>query len=122
MALYSPGVEVVEKDLSEIIPSTPSSISVYVGNFEKGPIDTYIYLSTVEDLIEVYGEPNEKNYNDWYQVYNFLQYRSGTIAVSRIGGIDLLGIGYLDNNGNIDSNTNLSITNDGDTNEIDWDI
>ena len=88
MKLYSPGVEVVEIDLSQLAPGAKSWVAVYVGNFEKGPIGSYTYVDTVEDFIFQYGKPTDANYNDWYQIYNFLQYKSGKIAIARVGGID----------------------------------
>jgi hypothetical protein len=88
MALYSPGVEVVEIDASAIVPSEGPPVAVFAGNFEKGPLDQYVYIDTVEDFLEIYGKPKNENYNDWFQVYNFLQYNSGRVAVNRIGGLE----------------------------------
>ena len=88
MTLYSPGVEIIEIDASQIVPSAGAPVAVFAGNFEKGPIGTYVYVDTVEDLIFYYDKPSDKNYNDWYQVYNFLQYGAGKIAIYRIGGVD----------------------------------
>ena len=88
--MYSPGVEVQEIDVSQVISSLSDiTIACYVGNFSKGPIDSYIVISDITDFISVYGYPNFINYNDWYQVYNYLSYGSGIIAICRIGGTDI---------------------------------
>ena len=77
MALYSPGVEVVEIDASAIVPSAGQPIAVFTGNFSRGPMFKQINVDTVEDFVTIFGEPTDSNYNDWFQIYNFLQYGSG---------------------------------------------
>ena len=90
MTLYSPGVEIIEIDASQIVPSAGAPVAVFAGNFEKGPMNAFIHVTNVTEFISIYGRPSDKNYNDWYQVYNFLQYRSGRLSVCRIGGVDSL--------------------------------
>ena len=51
-----------------------NSIGVFGGNFVKGPVGTYTLITSVDDLLSYYGYPTNKNYNDFYQAYNFLQY------------------------------------------------
>jgi hypothetical protein len=88
MTLYSPGVEVVEIDASAIVPSAGQPIAVFTGNFSRGPMFKQINVDTVEDFVTIYGEPTDSNFNDWFQIYNFLQYGSGQISINRIGGVD----------------------------------
>jgi phage tail sheath protein FI len=88
MALLSPGIEVIERDASLVVPIAGSSFAVYCGNFTKGPCDIQVLITSVQDLIDTFGKPTNTNYNDWYQVYSFLQY-SNTIWVTRVG--DALG-------------------------------
>jgi hypothetical protein len=70
----SPGVKVTEIDASTIAPTVSNSIGVFSGNFKKGPVGSYLLITTVDELIDNYGLPDNENYNDWYQAYNFLQY------------------------------------------------
>jgi len=85
--LLSPGVLVTHSDQSQVVAIEGDSAAVYVGDFEKGPVGNYILISSVAELKENFGYPNKVNYNDWYQVYNFLQY-SGAIYVVRAGNIN----------------------------------
>ena len=74
MALLSPGVEVLEIDASTIVPTVSNSIGVFCGDFDQGPVGTYLLITNVEELITYFGKPSNSNYNQWYQAYNFLQY------------------------------------------------
>lgn len=74
MSLLSPGVQVTEIDASTIAPTVSTSVGVFCGNFDKGPVGTYLLISNTDELEEFYGLPNNSNYNSWYQAYNFLQY------------------------------------------------
>ena len=72
--MLSPGVFVSELDSSTIAPTVSNSIGAFAGNFDKGPVEDYTLITTVDELISFYGLPGDNNYNDWYQAYNFLQY------------------------------------------------
>lgn len=85
--LLSPGVLVSEVDKSPVTVSSGDSDAVFAGNFEKGAIGAWTKISTTQELEDIFGGPNKDNYNDWYQVYNYLQY-SGAIYVSRAGDLN----------------------------------
>ena len=80
--MASPGVYVTEIDRSEIVPSTSASVTVFGGDFTKGPVGVHTQITSVDDLIEYYGKPTNDNYNQWYQAYNFLQY-GNNLLISR---------------------------------------
>lgn len=88
MSLGSPGLEIIETDFLVPLVDASLPIAAYAGNFSKGPMNIHKPIGTVEDFIEVFGLPNDANYNDWFQVYNYLQYDNGAIYVNRIGGTD----------------------------------
>ena len=85
--MLSPGVQVKEIDLSIIVPTVSKSITAFAGEFEKGPIGKYMLVTNVNDLINIYGNSSNENYNDWFQCYNFLQY-GNKLLVSRAGDIN----------------------------------
>lgn len=85
--LLSPGVQVSEVDQSQITPTEGDSAAVFGGDFEKGPVGVHTLISNVQELRDNYGMPNTKNYNDYYQVQNFLAY-SGAIYVSRAADLN----------------------------------
>ena len=84
--MLSPGVFVTEIDASTIVPTVSNSIGVFAGDFVKGPVDTYVLITSVSELITYYGYPTNDNYNDWYQAYNFLQY-GNKLLVSRAANV-----------------------------------
>lgn len=78
--MVSPGVFVSETDLSLIATNDSQTTTVFAGDFVKGPLEKYVQITTVDELIETFGKPNNDNYNDWYQAYNFLQYASNLLV------------------------------------------
>ena len=87
--LVSPGVQVVEKDLTNIIPAVSTSIGGYAGLFEWGPCEQATTVSSEADLIAQFGyprvstNPGSNNRLDWYSAANFLGY-SNNLAVVRV--------------------------------------
>lgn len=80
--MLSPGVYITEIDASQIVPTVSNSVAVFSGNFHSGPVNKYQIITSVDELITYYGKPSNTNYNDWYQVYNYLQY-SNKLLISR---------------------------------------
>jgi hypothetical protein len=74
MTLLSPGVEIKEKDFSQIIPTVSSGIGGVAGRFTKGPILTPILVEDEDVLADIFGKPNDTNANEWFSAAQFLQY------------------------------------------------
>jgi len=55
----SPGVYVIEKDLSEYTPSLNSSVVGIVGFASKGPTNEATLITSQNQLIDTFGAPNE---------------------------------------------------------------
>ena len=72
--MLSAGVEVREIDLSIRVPEVSKAIACFGGIYNKGPVDEKFLITNVDDYISFFGEPSNSSYNDWFQVYNFLQY------------------------------------------------
>lgn len=85
--LLSPGVKVTREDMSQVVAVEGDSAAVFGGDFEKGPVGVHTLISSVQELRDNYGYPTTKNYNQYYQVQNFLSY-SGAIYVSRAADIN----------------------------------
>ena len=62
-----------------------NNVAVYIGEFEKGPINEPKFVTDILQFKQMFGRAREFNYNHWYQVYNFLQYAKG-IYVCRTAG------------------------------------
>lgn len=85
----SPGVAIVEKDLSQVVTFSPTNEAVIVINAEKGPIGYPVLVSSAAELVTVFGTPNDANASAWFCAYNFLQY-SNKLWVVRASGAGLL--------------------------------
>jgi hypothetical protein len=80
----SPSVQIVEKDLSSIIPEPNNTIGAFVGRFDAGPIDVVTEISSARQLFEVFGKPAaDERGVDWWACANFLAY-SDKLKVVRV--------------------------------------
>lgn len=75
MAQYlTPGVYVNEIDLSNYIPAVSTSTGAFVGEFDWGPVYSVTTLTDEDRLDNIFGRPNDTNYEDWFTAWNFLNY------------------------------------------------
>ena len=87
--LVSPGVQVVEKDLTNIIPQVAASIGGFAGVFEWGPALEATTVSSEADLIKQFGYPKVStnagthSRDDWFAAANFLSY-SNNLQLVRV--------------------------------------
>lgn len=81
MEMLSPGVYVTETDNSSVVSAGSSSVGVFGGHFTKGAVEAYSVINTIEEFVQNYGKPTNDNFNDWYQVYNYLTYASQIYVV-----------------------------------------
>jgi len=82
--LASPGVLVQEKDFTRggIDPSF-INFGAIAGVFEKGPIGVPTLVTTESELLDIFGKPNDSNYEYWFSVSNYLEY-GGIAYVIRV--------------------------------------
>jgi phage tail sheath protein FI len=71
----SPGVQVTEKDLTNIVPAVSSSAGAFVGAFAWGPVLDVKTMSNESNLVKYFGKPTP-GYNlvDFFTAANFLGY------------------------------------------------
>ena len=62
--LVSPGVEINEVDLTNVIPAVSTSIGAYAGQFRKGPILQPTLISSEKELASIFGAPTTRNAAD----------------------------------------------------------
>lgn len=97
MALASPGVLIKEVDFTATVQVADQNIGVVAIDAEKGPTDVVTYISSERELVEIFGYPNDNNYESWFAANTIIQY-GGVVAVVRpTGGTVDLGL----NNANI---------------------
>ena len=83
----SPGVNVTEKDLTNIVPAVSTSAGGIVITAEKGPIDEITTISSEQELAETFGKPNADNFEEWFSAANFLGYGNNLKVVRPITGL-----------------------------------
>ena len=73
----SPGVNVTEIDLSAIVPSVATTTGAFAGNFEWGPANQVVTVSSENELVQTFGKPSATDSSraiDFYCALNFLSY------------------------------------------------
>jgi phage tail sheath protein FI len=79
----SPGVQVREIDLTNVVPAVSSSIGAFAGNFTWGPIEEIVDVSSEKQLAASFGVPTTSNAADFFTAASFLKY-SSALRVVRI--------------------------------------
>ena len=77
----SPGVLVQEKDLTRIIPGVSTSIGAVAGQFNKGPLDQVVAISSEQELVDTFGKPDSNTFEFFFTAANFLQYSNALRVV-----------------------------------------
>jgi len=81
----SPGVQVKEIDLTNVVPAVSSTTGAIAGSFQWGPVDEVVTISDQKGLVENFHEPanNDGGAEDYYSAEGFLRYGS-SLRVVRI--------------------------------------
>lgn len=82
----SPGVQVKEVDLTNVVPAVSSTTGAFAGSFQWGPVDEVKTVSDTKALVEEFSEPANTNAGaeDFYSAEAFLRYGS-SLRVVRVG-------------------------------------
>ena len=70
----SPGVQVKEIDLTNVIPAVSTSIGAIAGAFQWGPVDEIITVGSEKALVDWFGEPDASTYKYFMPAASFLKY------------------------------------------------
>ena len=84
MALYSPGVEIKEIDLTNVVPALATSVGGYAGSFNWGPAGELVTVSYEKDLATIFGAPKNgtPSISSFFTAASFLKY-GNNLKVSR---------------------------------------
>ena len=85
--LVSPGVQVTEKDLTNVVPAVSASIGAFAGPFKWGPTDTAITCASEGDLLLNFGKPDATHARSFLTAASYLKY-GNALKVSRSAGGD----------------------------------
>ena len=83
--LLSPGVQVNEKDLTNVVPAVATSIGATAGAFKWGPADTSITVANEGALLTSFGKPDASFAVSFLTAASFLNY-GNTLKVARSVG------------------------------------
>ena len=77
----SPGIAVVEKDFSSIVPAVSTSAGAFCGPFSWGPIEEPNIISSENNLVSFYGGPTDSNFQSFFSAANFLAYSNNLLTI-----------------------------------------
>ena len=79
----SPGVQIKEIDLSNVVPAVSSTVGAFAGTFQWGPVDEVKTVSSTQELIDEFYEPKNTpaGAEDFYTADSFLKYGSALRVV-----------------------------------------
>lgn len=81
----SPGVLVVEKDLTSLIPAVATSTGGFVGSFAWGPVLEPTLVSSENELVSLFGAPTDTTFASFFSAANFLSYSNSLYNVRVVG-------------------------------------
>ena len=79
----SPGVVVQERDLTTITTLSTANIGVLAAPFEQGPVEEIVSIANERQLTDVFGKPNDNNFEYWFTASQFLSY-GGVLKTVRV--------------------------------------
>ena len=88
-ANLSPGVDIIERDVTLRIPTVTSSVGALVVAANRGPLNVRILINSEKDYVEEFGEPDDVNYSHFYTAKAFLE-GSNQLHVVRVENEDTL--------------------------------
>ena len=83
----SPGVAVVEKDFTSIVPAVSTSAGAFAGVFQWGPVLQPVTISSETELVRRFGKPVADSAASFFTAANFLSY-TNNLLVARIDTIN----------------------------------
>jgi len=82
--LVSPGVQVKEIDLTNVVPSTTSTIGAMAGAFQWGPCEEITTVSSETELVDKFGKPDANTFESVMSAAQFLSYGSALKVVRAV--------------------------------------
>jgi len=80
----SPGINVSEIDLTTVVPNVATSIGAVAGGFVWGPVMERTNITTENDLVRVFGKPDDITSPWFHTAANYLAYSNNLIVVRNV--------------------------------------
>ncbi len=110
--LLSPGVQIKQFNLTQTVPQIASSNCGMVLRSNTGPCLEHTLITTETDLVNNFGTPDNNNYLDWFNAWNFVQY-SSSLYVIRPMSTTATNAGIVLSAGTITGTTPVAATTEG---------
>ena len=81
----SPGINVSEIDLTTVVPNVATSIGAIAGGFQWGPVLERTSITTENDLVKVFGKPDDDTAEWFLTAANYLAYSNNLLVVRNVG-------------------------------------
>jgi hypothetical protein len=81
----SPGVSIKEIDLTTVVPAVATTPGGFAGYFHTGPADEIVTVTNQNELVSIFGKPQNDNYVDFFTAANFLSYGNNMQVVRVLG-------------------------------------
>ena len=83
--LVSPGVQVKEIDLTNVVPAVSSTIGAMAGAFAWGPANEVCTVTSETELVEKFGKPDTGTFESVLSAAQFLSYGNNLKVVRAVG-------------------------------------
>tara|TARA_Y100000310_G_scaffold344041_1_gene454721 strand:+ start:7488 stop:9626 length:2139 start_codon:yes stop_codon:yes gene_type:complete len=80
----SPGVNITEKDLTNIVPAVATTVGGIAGYFQWGPCEQRVLIDGENNLVSLFGKPDDNTSSYWHSANNFLGYSNALQVVRKI--------------------------------------
>jgi len=89
----SPGVLVTERDLTSVVPAVATTIGAVVIDAQWGPSNEITTISSENNLVDTFFEPDSTNYESWFTAASFLAYGNNLKVVRSLDDTTALNAG-----------------------------
>ena len=80
----SPGVDVSERNLTTVVPNVATSVGALAGGFQWGPVLERVTITNENDLVRIFGEPDDTTAEYFLTAANYLSYSNNLILVRNV--------------------------------------
>ena len=92
----SPGINITELDLTTVVPNVATAIGAVAGAYQWGPVLERTSITTENNLVDVFGKPDDVTKCYFWSAANYLAY-SNNLIVTRVVGTGALNSTIGDN-------------------------